>query len=788
MAAKRSVSSSHEIAALDLHEVLKGVKHLRYLFGTTYTLSLAFFESILLPELGRDSLKKCVIICDSFGFARAIDEAPALERAGQEYLVAVAPPNRCLHAKVWLAIGDDEAALLVGSGNLTQSGFLTNAELFDGLHFGSDRALPTGFAANIQSFLSGIANLVRTGVSSLAADSIEEIQNEFSKFAAGPNSGDSRAQFVHSFDKPIVDQLPLSADQKRLFVAAPFFGGSLGGLQMLAARCPRSLLHVFPAVHSGDTVDLNIDSLGRELPRATAARLDTSFKRGAFPHLKLYAGQTASAGWIFCTSANCTMAALSGENIEAGILRSTQPKTIGKYFIVDQRALPNARLARTRAVSQASLTFSATDSGSSFSLQVSDASREHLPLKEVVIRACSGNMLGQTKVPRMFTSGTSERILWSALEDWTKPRKRAVRIDVAGLNGKGVAIHGSAFLENLLLLTSEARHRSAWRGALSLLDAEGVPDLADVSAIFALSEEIFNLHRLRGSRSNQEKGRPPNGSSEELVAIWPPEPDLHELHRRMGKTAGGQLRWFQEILKVLLRSDRSQTVSGELTTQDADDDDDPETSESERLQQQKRSLSDAERTWYFAMEHYESLLERLNHLEPTIENATQVWPIAISIFLVVMRLVTKAVKRSPEGAWVNTVDSLIDDFIRVMFGARTQSPDYCVPAYARYREERFPPLATDLRKTFGYVLHPQLALVVITLFADQKSREEHDIFHGFWRDRLRPIWNHEIACDGEMIATCSEYWQGFLLSDARRLKAPRFEAAVTALYDLARQI
>jgi hypothetical protein len=785
MAAKRSSSSYERIAALDLHEVLKGVKNLRYLLGTTYTLSLAFFESILLPELGRDSLKKCIIICDSFGFARAIDEAPALEGAGQEYIVAVAPPSRCLHAKVWLAIGESEAAILVGSGNLTQSGFLTNAELFDGFRFGSDDALPTGFAANVQSFLSGIENLIRTGVSSLASESIAEIRHVFNQIANRANSGDSHAQFVHSFERPIVDQLPLSADQKHLFVAAPFFGGSLSGLQILAERSPNSLIHVFPAVHSGDTVDLSIDALDRELARTTASRLDTSFKRRAFPHLKLYAGQTAAAGWLFCTSANCTAAALGGENIEAGILRRTQPKAIGKYFVPDRRALPKARLASRSSDSQVSLTFSATDHGSSFSLQMADLSQKHLPLKKVVISARSGNIFGETKVPQLFASGTSERILWSTLEDWTKPRKRAVRIDIAGVDRRDEAIQGSAFLENLLLLTSEPTHRSAWRGALALLDVEGVPDLADISAIFALSHEIFNLTRPPGSQSKQAHGEATQDRLDEPITIWPPEPDLHELHRRMGRTAGGQLRWFQEILKILLRSDRSETIKPELTTQDTSDEDDTNTSETERLRQVERSLSLAERNWYYAMEHYDELLEKLQHLEPTKENASQVWPVAISIFLVVMRLVKKAVDLSPEGVWVNTLDSLIDDFLRVMFVARTQSPDYCVPAYARYREEKFPPLATDLGKIFSYVLHPQLALIVITLFADQKTRQDQDIFHGFWRERLRPIWNIEIDCDDQMIATCLEYWEKFLLSDARRLNPSRFKAALTALCELA---
>ncbi len=96
-----------------------------YVLGTTYTLSLAFFESVVWPHIIKNNknLRKCIIICDSRGFRRAVAEAGALRSVTNDYMAVTAPTNVSFHPKVWLMIGQNEAALLVGSGNLTQSGF-----------------------------------------------------------------------------------------------------------------------------------------------------------------------------------------------------------------------------------------------------------------------------------------------------------------------------------------------------------------------------------------------------------------------------------------------------------------------------------------------------------------------------------------------------------------------------------------------------------------------------------------------------------------------------------------
>jgi len=64
------------IQSVKLGDVFKAVPKPKYILGTTYTLSLAFFESIVFPCLERTALKSCLIIADSFGYGRALEERP----------------------------------------------------------------------------------------------------------------------------------------------------------------------------------------------------------------------------------------------------------------------------------------------------------------------------------------------------------------------------------------------------------------------------------------------------------------------------------------------------------------------------------------------------------------------------------------------------------------------------------------------------------------------------------------------------------------------------------------
>ncbi|SRR6266568_804765 len=110
---------------------LSSIPKPKYVLGTTYTLSLAFFESVVFPFIDCSRLKSCLILCEPIGYHNALTGAAALQSAARDYLVLPAPSPGSFHRKVRLVLGEGDAALIAGRGNLTQAGFMTNAELFD---------------------------------------------------------------------------------------------------------------------------------------------------------------------------------------------------------------------------------------------------------------------------------------------------------------------------------------------------------------------------------------------------------------------------------------------------------------------------------------------------------------------------------------------------------------------------------------------------------------------------------------------------------------------------------
>ena len=66
-----------EIAQVKLSEFFRSVKNPRYVLGTTYTLSLAFFESVVFSSIDRRNLKYCLIISDMDGYRRSLAEGAA---------------------------------------------------------------------------------------------------------------------------------------------------------------------------------------------------------------------------------------------------------------------------------------------------------------------------------------------------------------------------------------------------------------------------------------------------------------------------------------------------------------------------------------------------------------------------------------------------------------------------------------------------------------------------------------------------------------------------------------
>jgi len=771
------------ISQIKLSDVFKLVPKPRYVLGTSYSLSLAFFESVVFPCIGRSDLRSCLILCDCLGYQRALTEGPALQGAAQDYLVVPAPLSDCFHPKVWIVVGEAEAVILAGSGNLTQAGFMNNAEIFDALHFNGDTPATPQLLESIRGFVHGLARMWSSADSThlLCVEVLARIEESLEAIPITADAVES-VQFLHSFRGPLIKQMPEIPNADRLYVAAPFFGASLSGLNLLTGRYPKANLSVFPGVQN-DATDIPLKQLSTSYKRAKVCRLFIPAKRkDAFAHLKLYGIATKDeSAWLFCASANCTEAAWDGANVEAGILRPIPNSNLPEYFTPDDRELPDGSIAyEQNGSSDATLHLSASDSGSRLDIVVAERCAAQLPLRDVTVTVRSGSSLGVCHRDAMFQDSTLIHIDWAAFSEWHRRKKMAVCIEIRGTTVGGAAVRGNCFVENRLLLTADPVHRSAWRGALTLLGEEGAPELADIAAIFSLARDLFdgNLGRAPTPKSAANGDTNEADDSEPVaVAVWPPQEDIRELQRRIGSTAIGQLQWFQRILETLLKADKSEARTAAPENSDNSDEEEADSDiGGRRAEETTRAETVAERVWAKAKKDYEHLHDRLSALVPTDNNAQNIWPAAVFAFLSTMA-VFRAVKRLAPGIDLRTDSgTLCDEFLRVMLNERKQHDDFCCPKGFRYRGEKFPALADDLRSEFKVHLHFDLTVVMLALVVDQKLRSPLGRASTFGRRQVRQVCDRDFVPDSEACESCLRVWKRYLLDAERKVTDADFAA------------
>lgn len=126
----------------------------------TYSFDPIFFEQVVLPDLWAGRTGDILAIGDRGQILEATTAcAGQLWHLGRNYLLAPANHDGAFHPKVILRLGAKDGAVLIGSGNLTSSGWGGNQELGIGWMLGpghaDDGAWLHGFLADVMSWCGG---------------------------------------------------------------------------------------------------------------------------------------------------------------------------------------------------------------------------------------------------------------------------------------------------------------------------------------------------------------------------------------------------------------------------------------------------------------------------------------------------------------------------------------------------------------------------------------------------------------------------------------------------------
>lgn len=284
---------------------------------TTYSLSLSFFEAVVLDRLVRGGGRNALILSDPEGVRAGLSEQGA-RRIGRDYeLEPISCSTGVFHAKVNAFFHETDCHLLVGSGNLTFGGWGMNMEVFEHLHpsFAADAITD---AAGFFDGLS-ISDNVRHGV----PDRLEAIGANL-RLAARGGTTTGKIRFLHNLELPIADQLAAMANDlggaNRIVVISPFYDRLGLGLRYLSEQlaCDDIHMHVHRAGSVRGLNGMNWPSNAIGKPVQVSGEYSDD---GRLLHAKCFEIRCAKGRLIVSGSANATRAALANGNVESAVVR-----------------------------------------------------------------------------------------------------------------------------------------------------------------------------------------------------------------------------------------------------------------------------------------------------------------------------------------------------------------------------------------------------------------------------------------------------------------------------------
>lgn len=693
-----------EVPHLKLGELLADYEPV-HILGTTFTLSLAFFESSVWPNIKTNRLSNLLIIADQMGLQRAFQEAPALKLAGREYVATAAPTTRIFHPKVWLLIEESRALVLVGSGNLTQAGFMKNLELFEAIEISNEKPCSGLFREDVQSFLIGLRSLWSELGPAQELPVVRALEQISSAFRSLPSdlsvSKQCKRRLFHSFQGEFTETLPKIEPNQTLRIASPYFGGSDLGLKRIKEALNAERLAVYPAIHQDGGIDLNVakNSSGKGVEFLRRKSEDNRFA-----HLKLISADGAKEkDWIFSGSVNCTDAALSAKNIEAGLWRPLDQKTILSYFVEDREPLPKKRTELVQFDSDkghGTVQFSAVFNGSSLKLFPAPLQQE---IKEVTISVTTSSQ----EYKAHFQSAFEEQIsLTLGPNSFGRPLQfnGSAVVSIEARDDSGDFLIGKAFVEDSTILYGDAGTRRALQYAMMMVESEYMDDSLDCLDDLLNSLDSLEEIALPNEEIDEEVTEPKSANQDKVVLppIWPPIVLSSLGAGKIATNALGSVHFAQRILSALFSYDSSRldmTNAQELLPEGEAD------GHSIPLKSKK-----ADDNWSYIENRFECLNERLFSLEPDAESSKNLWAISATFLLVT--LIARRAYRQPAAV----LTTILRDFVKNMFAPRTQD-SFNRESYRRYKSRIFPTLAADLRTHLNVIPSAEFTTIISCAFA-----------------------------------------------------------------------
>jgi hypothetical protein len=330
-----------------IHLLDKLAEHSGFYTGIffTYGADLAFFEEVVLYPLWRNGCRNNLVFMDAQRYADTIgDLRGSVTWVGRRYLLVPVDLGvlQSFHPKLVLLLGAERGRLLIGSGNLTFTGFGHNNEVFTCLDWTPDDS-------RLQHLFTQTWNMVnivlqRWGHSDEAWTMLHKAAH-VSDWLTLPAEPTPEVQLFHTLEEPLIDQCSraLSGEASdRITVLSPFLDNAALALSEIYSRLrPGKLCLV---LQDQRTVG-NVEALKNLCQAGVPLEIHRFNDDNRYLHAKIYIFDAADASYVLTGSANCTRAAwlttCADGNFEIALLRRADSQ---QYFdpLLEARVAPHA--------------------------------------------------------------------------------------------------------------------------------------------------------------------------------------------------------------------------------------------------------------------------------------------------------------------------------------------------------------------------------------------------------------------------------------------------------------
>lgn len=306
----------------------------------TYGVDLAFFEDAVLPALRKNGCTRVIIFMDGCRYADTIQHwRGSGGSVGHRYhLVPVdMPPYQAFHPKLTLLTGPERGRLLIGSGNLTFTGFGQNHELYSCFDWEDAQPEAGPVFKTAWQFITAVQQ--QWGHSQLVDEALRRAAYRAHWVNRLDDTPTADLVFRHSLETPLLDQLDAQLQGEtvlRITILTPFLDSQAQAIAELQRRWQpdtlRLVLQDSKAVGDADALS-RLQEQGVPL---TIHRFGGDQTR--YLHAKLLLFESDSTAVAVTGSANCTRPALlatptTSGNVETVIMRRADTPDYFDYLL-----------------------------------------------------------------------------------------------------------------------------------------------------------------------------------------------------------------------------------------------------------------------------------------------------------------------------------------------------------------------------------------------------------------------------------------------------------------------